>query len=239
MYLARFSYDALPIHRQRAIDFIRREVEAAHQTGLSARLLVPLTRSHCGAALQFEVELTTLDELATNSVSVGSARARRPPAGCIPSARSSLRRTRSYDPAGSTTMVRMSTGSSSYRAIHAMPAIPAMASLRDARSPRSWSAASALITHAPRVVLAPDGAVGAQRARPACLGGVDGGLGGKLADLVGSAGVERARGEHEIAEDAGRDHEPRPRGEVPAVSHATLPFPVPPTSPSGSRAFPA
>jgi hypothetical protein len=63
MYLARFSYDALPIHRQRAIDFIRREVEAAHQTGLSARLLVPLTRSHCGAALQFEVELTTLDEL--------------------------------------------------------------------------------------------------------------------------------------------------------------------------------
>jgi hypothetical protein len=63
MYLARFSYDVLPINRQRAIDFIRREVEAARQTGLSARLLVPLTRSHGGAALQFEVELTTLDEL--------------------------------------------------------------------------------------------------------------------------------------------------------------------------------
>jgi hypothetical protein len=63
MYLARFSYDVLPINRQRAIDFIRREVEAARQTGLSARLLVPLTRSHGGAALQFEVERTTLDEL--------------------------------------------------------------------------------------------------------------------------------------------------------------------------------
>ena len=29
MYLARFSYDVLPVNRQRAIDFIRREVEAA------------------------------------------------------------------------------------------------------------------------------------------------------------------------------------------------------------------
>jgi hypothetical protein len=55
MYLARFSYDVLPINRQRAIDFIRSEVEAARQTGLSARLLVPLTRSHGGAALQFEM----------------------------------------------------------------------------------------------------------------------------------------------------------------------------------------
>ena len=63
MYLARFSYDVLPINRQRAIDFIRREVEAARQAGLSARLLVPLTRSHGGVALQFEVELTTLNQL--------------------------------------------------------------------------------------------------------------------------------------------------------------------------------
>jgi len=63
MYLARFSYDVLPINRQRAIDFIQLEVEAARQTGLSARLLIPLTRSHGGAALQFEVELTTLDQL--------------------------------------------------------------------------------------------------------------------------------------------------------------------------------
>jgi hypothetical protein len=63
MYLARFSYDVLPINRQRAIDFIRSEVEAARQTGLSARLLVPLTRSHGGAALQFEIELSSLDQL--------------------------------------------------------------------------------------------------------------------------------------------------------------------------------
>ena len=62
MYLARFSYDVLPINRQRAVDFIRREVEAARQAGLSARLLVPLTRSYGGAALQYEIELTSLDQ---------------------------------------------------------------------------------------------------------------------------------------------------------------------------------
>lgn len=64
MYLARFSYDVLPINRQRAIEFIQREVEAAHGKGLNARMLVPLTRGHgSGAALQFEVELADLDQL--------------------------------------------------------------------------------------------------------------------------------------------------------------------------------
>ncbi len=63
MYLARFSYDVLPINRQRAIDFIRREVEAARGKELHARLLVPLTRGEAGAALQFEVELGSLDQL--------------------------------------------------------------------------------------------------------------------------------------------------------------------------------
>jgi hypothetical protein len=63
MYLARFSYDVLPVNRQRAIEFIRGEVEAARASGLKARLLVPLTRPHGGAALQFEVELTSLDQL--------------------------------------------------------------------------------------------------------------------------------------------------------------------------------
>jgi hypothetical protein len=54
----------LPVHRQRAVDFIRREVEAACANGLNARMLVPLTRGHGeGAALQFEVELTSLDQL--------------------------------------------------------------------------------------------------------------------------------------------------------------------------------
>ncbi len=63
MYLARFSYDLLPVDRDRAVGFIRREVEAARAEGLNARLLVPLTRGEGGAALQFEVELTSLDQL--------------------------------------------------------------------------------------------------------------------------------------------------------------------------------
>ena len=59
MYLARFCYDVLPINRQRAIDFIRREVDAARKNGLDARLLVPLTRGHgqrCGAAIRGRIE---------------------------------------------------------------------------------------------------------------------------------------------------------------------------------------
>ena len=40
-----FSYDLLPVNRQRAMASIRREVEAARRNGLNARLLVPLTRS--------------------------------------------------------------------------------------------------------------------------------------------------------------------------------------------------
>ena len=63
MYLARFSYDVQPVNRQRAIEFIQREVKAARDKGLNARLMVPLTRGQGGAALQFEVELTTLDQL--------------------------------------------------------------------------------------------------------------------------------------------------------------------------------
>jgi hypothetical protein len=64
MYLARFSYDVRPVDRQRAIDFIRREVAAARGNGLNARLLVPVTRARGdGAALQFEVELQQLDQL--------------------------------------------------------------------------------------------------------------------------------------------------------------------------------
>jgi hypothetical protein len=64
MYLARFCYDVLPVNRQRAIEFIRREVEAARKNGLEARMLVPLTRGHGDhTALQFEVELKGLDQL--------------------------------------------------------------------------------------------------------------------------------------------------------------------------------
>ncbi|HVL55160.1 MAG TPA: hypothetical protein VM491_01540 [Burkholderiaceae bacterium] len=61
MYVARFSYSVLPVDRERAIAFIRREVDAARQQGLQARLLVPLTRGPGGAALQFEVVLDSLD----------------------------------------------------------------------------------------------------------------------------------------------------------------------------------
>jgi hypothetical protein len=62
MYIARFSYDVLPVNRQQAMDFIQREVEAARRKKLTARLLVPLTRGQGGAALQFEVELKSLEE---------------------------------------------------------------------------------------------------------------------------------------------------------------------------------
>lgn len=51
-----------PVNRQRAIEFIQREVEAAARKKLNARLLVPLTRGQGGAALQFEVELASLDQ---------------------------------------------------------------------------------------------------------------------------------------------------------------------------------
>jgi hypothetical protein len=73
MYLARFSYDVLPINRDRALDFIRRQAEAARTAGLNARVLVPLTRGPGGPGLQFEVELRSLDELDTfRSRGVGS-----------------------------------------------------------------------------------------------------------------------------------------------------------------------
>lgn len=62
MYVARFSYDVLPVNRQQAIEFIQREIESARKKKLKARLLVPLTRGQGGAALQFEVELPSLDQ---------------------------------------------------------------------------------------------------------------------------------------------------------------------------------
>lgn len=62
MYVARFSYDVAPVNRQRAIEFIQREVEAAARRNLNARMLVPLTRGPGGAALQFEVELPELEQ---------------------------------------------------------------------------------------------------------------------------------------------------------------------------------
>ncbi len=63
MYLARFAYDVKPVDRERAMEFLRHELEAARGEGLAARVLVPLTRGEGGAALQFEVELANLDQL--------------------------------------------------------------------------------------------------------------------------------------------------------------------------------
>ena len=63
MYIARFAYDVLPSDRPKALDFVRREVKAARDAGLDARILIPLTRGHGGAALVFEVALTSLDQL--------------------------------------------------------------------------------------------------------------------------------------------------------------------------------
>ncbi|MFN3891231.1 MAG: hypothetical protein ACK4MV_12595 [Beijerinckiaceae bacterium] len=62
MFLVRFSYDFRPADRDAALSFIRREVDAAHERGFPARLLIPLTRPQGGASMQFEVELETLDQ---------------------------------------------------------------------------------------------------------------------------------------------------------------------------------
>jgi hypothetical protein len=54
----------MPASRQQALDFIRRELRSARDNRLNGRILVPLTRGYAGgAALQFEVELTNLDQL--------------------------------------------------------------------------------------------------------------------------------------------------------------------------------
>lgn len=63
MYLARFSYDIAPSNRQRALQSLHQELEAARKKGLEARVLIPLTRAHGGPALQFEVALKSLDQL--------------------------------------------------------------------------------------------------------------------------------------------------------------------------------
>jgi hypothetical protein len=53
----------LPVHRRQALDYIRREVEAAREKGLNARLLIPMTRGVGQPSLHFEVELPNLDRL--------------------------------------------------------------------------------------------------------------------------------------------------------------------------------
>jgi hypothetical protein len=61
MFVARFSYQFRPIDRDRALELLRQEVDAAGKQGLTARLLVPLTRASGGAALQYEVIVDDLN----------------------------------------------------------------------------------------------------------------------------------------------------------------------------------
>ena len=61
MYVARFSYAIRPVDRDQVLALLQQEVEAARDTGLEARLLVPLTRASGDAALQVEVMVPTLD----------------------------------------------------------------------------------------------------------------------------------------------------------------------------------
>lgn len=87
MYIARFSYFVSPANRQRASEFIRREVDAAARVPLKARMLVPLTHGQGGPSLQFEVEVEVSTSL-SSSEKAASSRTRRPPTGCAHSARS-------------------------------------------------------------------------------------------------------------------------------------------------------
>lgn len=69
------AYDVLPVNRDAVIGCIHCEQEAARRDGLSVRILVPLTRGPNGAALQFEVELNSLDQLDEfRQCGVGSAK---------------------------------------------------------------------------------------------------------------------------------------------------------------------
>ncbi len=65
MYVARFSYAIKPIDRDRALALLGQEVTSAREQGMEARLLVPLTRAAGGAALQYEVQLESLDAFET------------------------------------------------------------------------------------------------------------------------------------------------------------------------------
>lgn len=62
-YLARFSYDFHPVDRDKAMEFIKRELDDAREIGLQARILVPFTRGSSSAAVEFEVELENLNQL--------------------------------------------------------------------------------------------------------------------------------------------------------------------------------
>jgi hypothetical protein len=65
MYVLRFSYTIKPVDRERAIELLGQEVDAARSEGLEARLLVPLTRPQGGPALQYELVSDDLNAFAS------------------------------------------------------------------------------------------------------------------------------------------------------------------------------
>jgi len=65
MYVARFSYAIRPVDRDQVLTLLQKEVAAARDNGLEARLLVPLTRESGAAALQVELTVPTLDAFET------------------------------------------------------------------------------------------------------------------------------------------------------------------------------
>ena len=58
MFVIRFSYFLMPANRNKAIEMIRQEVEAAKTRGIESRLLIPLSRDRGGAALEYEIEVS-------------------------------------------------------------------------------------------------------------------------------------------------------------------------------------
>ena len=65
MYLVRFCYELKPTDRDTALKIVRREAQAAAEKGYTGRLLIPLTRGEGGAALEYELEVPSLDEIET------------------------------------------------------------------------------------------------------------------------------------------------------------------------------
>lgn len=63
MYLIRFCYDCSPKDRNAVVAAIRKEIAAAADKGFAARLLVPQTRGRDAPALEYELELPSLDAL--------------------------------------------------------------------------------------------------------------------------------------------------------------------------------
>lgn len=65
MYVARFSYSIKPVDRDRAIALLAQGLAAARTQEMGGWLFIPVTRPAGGAALEVQVELSSLDQLET------------------------------------------------------------------------------------------------------------------------------------------------------------------------------